>query len=165
MTELAGEKALLYRVRDIETWRVLSERFDVDDNERPDWARGNGFEGISLHTVPPSAVAIEVNYTASDEEVAVKVQLIVKFDVVLSSVESEEKDAVPFTTDEELSEYLVKNGAKFVHRMMNEAISDSSPYLREIVHSASGRLRPAKPILLAGDPSRRTVRRARDVRN
>lgn len=165
MTDLVGEKILLYRVSDIETWRVLSERFAEDDTERPEWAHGNGFEGISLHTVPPSGVAIEVNYTASDAEVAVNVQLVVKFDIVLRSSESEEQAAVPFSTDEELSKYLVENGAKFVGRMMNEAISDSSPYLREIVHSASGRLRPGKPILLAGDPSRKTVRRAHDVRN
>ncbi|MBT2265906.1 hypothetical protein [Rhodococcus erythropolis] len=133
-----------------------------DDNERPEWASKDGFEDIALHTIPSSGVAIEINYTASDDELAVSAQLVVKFDIVSRSSESEDEAPVPFGSPEELTEYLVNHGEKLAGRMMNEAISDSAPYLREIVHSASGRLRPEKPIVLAGDPSLMTVRRAQD---
>ncbi|WP_032380548.1 hypothetical protein [Rhodococcoides fascians] len=128
----------------VETWQILADR-SVTPEMSPDWAKDlNGFEPISLGPYESSNedVAVGIRYGLTDREISILVELAVIFKVRLSDESKEEEEPV-----------LARVEQGVLMQLVNRAIEDAGPFIRETVYSTSARLRPTDPIFLPGVPA------------
>lgn len=128
----------------VETWQVLADR-SLTPEMAPDWAKDlNGFEPISLgpHESSNEDVAVGIRFGLTDGQISVLVELAVIFKVRFSGEQKEEQEPV-----------LARVEQSVLMQLVNRAIEDSGPFIRETVYSASARLRPTDPIFLPGAPA------------
>ncbi|MFD4402364.1 hypothetical protein ACFWPH_06320 [Nocardia sp. NPDC058499] len=136
------------RLDRVETWSALAQRWE-DPDEVPDWATGTENElTIALGGQPNSQIAVSVDLLVRDEHPrAVRVEIVAFYELAVFPAGA----PVPAEGNVEDTSAFVSNlpngsGTKIVNR----ALRDIAPYLREAVHSTSARVLPEYPVLLPG---------------
>lgn len=137
------------RLDRVETWSALAQRWESPD-EVPDWATGTKNElTIALGGQPNSQIAVSVDFLVRDEHPrAVRVELVAFYEIAVfptgspTPTEGNVEDTSAFVSN-------LPNGSST--KIVNRAMRDIAPYLREAVHSTSARVLPEYPVLLPGD--------------
>ncbi|NKY58143.1 hypothetical protein [Nocardia flavorosea] len=145
----ASTTSFAIRLDRIETWSVLAQRWD-DEKEIPDWAAGTKSElTIGLGGRPASQIAASIDLLVLDDHPrAVRVEIVAFYEVAAFSSGS------PTPSEgniEDTSAFLVDLEGSASTKIVNRALRDVGPYLREAVQSASARVFPTHPIILPGD--------------
>lgn len=128
----------------IETWQILADR-SMSPDQAPEWTKDiGGFEPFSLgpHETSNEDVAVGIRYGLKDNEISVLVEVAVIFKVRINGETTEGTEPV-----------LARVEKGVLIQLINRAISDAGPFIREIVYSTSARLRPTDPIFLPGAPA------------
>lgn len=142
-------------IRDVQTWRLLAERFE-ENEERPDWAKvDDGAAGEIRMFAADDASRLDITYESRffGDDYAIAVYLIARFDA------TGDEDVIA-----NLGEKLQHLDGTQAERIANEGMSVIAPYVREIVHTTSMRLNPQDPLILPAYPGNTVTNAATGVK-
>ncbi|MFE7744192.1 hypothetical protein [Nocardia sp. NPDC057455] len=134
----------------VETLGVRAERWD-GEADVPSWVLERDHDGlsVSVRSMSDSQVGVTLSILArEDGSCAVETQLAAIYYVALLAEGEEPPEQGNI---EDTAEFL-KNLGKSVLFIANQGIEDLVPFVRELVHSTSGRMRPGKPIVVSHIP-------------
>ncbi len=134
------------RLDRVETWSALGQRWETPD-EIPDWAAGAENElTVALGGQPNSQIAASVDLLVRDEHPrAIRVEIVAFYELAVVAA------GAPIPTEgniDDTSAFLRDLPNSAGTKIVNRALRDIAPYLREAVHSISARVLPEHPVLL-----------------
>lgn len=136
------------RLERIETWSAKAERWE-SERGIPDWAKGDDNNAdIALAPHSDSKLSVAVQLLVRDTHPrAVQVEIVAFYELAMMPAGSPPPRKGNITDTKAFVDSLAKHS---VRRIINQALRDIMPYMREAVHSLSVRVFPQHPIVLSG---------------
>lgn len=134
------------RLDRVETRSIHVERWD--EGTHPDWVGEEGSVTINLGREPDSRVVVAVKLLARDDQPrAVEAHIAAIYEVAIVPPGEGAPKRGNVTDTAAFMTALDRPGIK---RIVNQALRDIAPYMREVVQSMSVRVWPENPLPLAG---------------